>query len=148
MNSLDWDSPIYVDTQAKEYILFKENEDVSFTVSSFEKSANNDNKIAKLILKCKNADNLECNVYCNLHLKNEEKNLKFIANFFASIGLPCQKDSYENPLPLRWGEVLGSRGNARITHEKSDNGNTYNRIKFFLNPDEVKAKTDNSDDIL
>ncbi len=139
-NNMDWDSPIYVDVGSSEYVLFKENEEVSFTVTKFEKSSNEKNKIAKLILRCRNIEGLESNVYCDLYLKNEEKNLRFIATFFSSVGLPCQKSSDGRALALRWGEILGATGYAKIAHDKRDNGNVYNRIRFFLSPEEAKKE--------
>lgn len=68
--------------------------------------------------------------YLVLHTSLEWK----LSQFFSAIG---QKKKGA-PLQMNWNRVVGSTGKCQVINEQRD-GNTYNRIKAFLLPDDYES---------
>ena len=140
---LDWNTETSKESEG--FTVLPEGTEVNFTVVEFKKATSkNGANMAKLELKCETDDGLSATlrVYLVLLRSCEWK----INQFFTCVGLRKHGD---RGVP-KWGEVLGSKGRAKLGIEKWEgkDGNSYdcNVIKNFLDPVETKPATPTQDD--
>lgn len=113
--------------------------DYDFTVVNFERDRFSGNEktpecnIAKIIIRINyQGENIDIKHSFFMLKKNEWQ----LSQFFCSIG----QKKYGEPLRMNWNLVIGSKGRCKIG-KRTYNGNDYNEVKKFLEPEEPKQAT-------
>lgn len=128
--ALDWDDEI---EKESEFVLLPEGT-YNFEVIKFERGNHNGSdklpacKKAILTVKVFGKNGEETTIIHNLFLHTKTEGM--LSAFFLSIG----EKKHGEKVRMNWQNVTGAKGRCKVTVD-TYNGNQYNKIKSFLEPE-------------